>query len=232
MAELQFTIVGRGPGWIAIDKPSGYFVHRSREGDADQKFVLQSLSEQVGHHLYPVHRLDRAASGVLIFATSSEDAARLQSSMKDARKEYLALVRQETPERFESRRPLSDRDRTPPVVREAHTEFERLATFFRLSIVRARIHTGRRHQIRRHLHHLAHQIIGDTSYGKGKINAFFREEYGLPRLFLHAHTIHFAPAETPQSGVPSGTIIAPLPVDLRAFLLRLPDVPEDLVATL
>lgn len=209
--------------WVAVDKPPGYFVHRSREGERDQRFVLQPLSRQLGRHLYPVHRLDRACSGVLLFATSSSHAARLQTALAspESHKEYLALVRGETPPRFESRRPLSDRDRADRRSREAHTEFETIAHFFGLSLVRARIFTGRRHQIRRHLHHLAHQIVGDSTYGKGRINRWLREEYGLPRLFLHAHRLRF------QVDTRTVEVRAPLARDLAEFLGRLPESPEE-----
>lgn len=224
-----------GPGavshfdWVAVDKPPGYFVHRSREGEREQKYVLQPLSRQLEHHLYPVHRLDRACSGVLLFATSSNTAARLQEALAapTSHKEYLTLVRGETPARFESRRPLTDRDRADRRSREAHTEFETIAHFFGLSLVRARIFTGRRHQIRRHLHHLAHQIVGDSTYGKGRLNRWLREEYGLPRLFLHAHRLRF------QVGDASAVeILAPVALDLVEFLDRLPERPGEDVAWL
>ena len=110
----------------------------------------------------------------------------------------------------------------------ASSEFERIAEFSRCSLLRVRITTGRRHQIRRHLDGLAHQIIGDTTYGKGRINQWFRENYGLPRMFLHAARLAVA---HPATGEPLD-LRAPLPDDLRAFLTRLPDVDAELVAAL
>jgi len=209
--------------FVAASKPGGLIVHRTRES-SDRVFLLQELSAQVGRFLYPVHRLDRAASGAIIFAFSSEAARLLQAALgaEDARKEYLTLVRGSPPERWESADPLKNENGVPQAAR---TSFERLAEFFRLSLLRARIWTGRRHQIRRHLARAAHQILGDSTYGKGRINAFFRETYGLPRLFLHAESIEITHPRTGARLV----LRAPLAEDLRAFVLRLPDCPRELV---
>ena len=201
-------------------------VHRSSESQ-DRVFLLQVLSAQVGRFVYPVHRLDRAASGVIVFAFSSEDARLLQGTLNadDAKKEYLVLVRGSTPERWEVDRPLKNE---AGVQQAARSSFERIAEFFRLSLLRATIFTGRRHQIRRHLARSAHQVIGDSSYGKGKINRFFRETYGLPRLFLHATLLELRHPRTEKRMA----LRAPLPEDLRDFLKRLPDYPAAIVATL
>ncbi len=208
---------------VAVDKPGGLIVHRTRES-SDRVFLVQLVREQIGRHVYPVHRLDRAVSGVMAFATSSEAARALQESLgaPDARKEYLALVRGDAPDRGETDRPLtSDRG----VRREAFTEFECLARFSRMSLLRVRIRTGRRHQIRRHLSHLAHQVIGDTTYGKGRINRALRESYGLPRLFLHAALLDVRHPTLDERL----SVRAPLAADLREFLERLPDCPRSLV---
>ncbi len=214
-------ILHRDEQVVAVDKPPGLLVHRSREAP-DRDVLLQRVRDQVGAHVYPVHRLDRPTSGVVLFALSSEATRALQEALRapEARKEYLVLVRGSTPERFGSERPLGGKP--------ACTEFERLAELSRCSLLRARLHTGRRHQIRRHLAHLAHQAIGDTRYGKGRINAFFRDTYGLPRLFLHAALLEVA---HPATGEPL-RVQSPLAADLRAFLRRLPDAPPDLIAAL
>ena len=199
---------------IAVDKPGGMLVHRSREAP-DRVVVLQTLRDQIGAHLYPVHRLDRAASGVLVFALSPGAATGLHAAMKApaAEKVYLTFVRGEIEEDGVTDRPLSD-DRK--ISREAVTRWTRVDTIRGFSLVRVRIETGRNHQIRRHLAHLAHQIVGDTTHGKGGINRWLREEYGLPRLFLHAERLAF---EHPASGARLA-IEAPLAGDLAAFLDR------------
>lgn len=216
-AESPIEVLYRDAAMVAVAKPAGLLVHRTR-ASSDRHFLLQTLRDQLGSYLFPVHRIDRAASGIIVFAFSSEGARLLQMSIcaDSARKEYRVLVRGSTPERWESRRPLTGPSGEP---QPAWSTFEKIAELSRSSLVRAWIHTGRRHQIRRHLAHQSHQVIGDTSYGKGKINRFLRERYGLPRLFLHARRLDIS---HPRSGEPL-TIEAPLAEDLRCFLERLPD---------
>jgi tRNA pseudouridine65 synthase len=222
----EIRVLHRDEHIVVVNKPGGMLVHRTKES-ADTVFLLQEMRNQLGLHVFPVHRLDRAVSGAIAFALSSEDARELQASMskENARKEYLALVRGSTPAEGESRRPLTADN---GVKKEAHTSFEKIAELSRCSLLRVRIYTGRRHQIRRHLSHLAHQLIGDTSYGKGRINAFFREEYGLPRLFLHASRLEI---DHPRTGKRL-EIFSPLADDLRRFLKRLPDHDASLLETL
>ena len=208
---------------IVADKPPGLLVHRSRES-SDRVFLLQLLRDQVGRYLYPVHRLDRAASGAIAFALSSETARQLQASLTSptARKEYLALVRGSAADSGEIDRPLTGANGEK---KDALTRYEKLGEIYRSSLLRVRIFTGRRHQIRRHLAHLSHQLIGDTTYGKGKINRFLREEHGLPRMFLHCARLGF---EHPGSGK-RVEVRAPLAEDLRVFLLNLPGCPSQLL---
>lgn len=191
---------------VAIDKPPGMLVHRSKES-ADRVFVLQTLRDQLGRRVYPVHRLDRPASGVMAFGLDPDAARDLQESLRDATKEYLVMVRGETAPAFSSDRPLtSDKG----VKQEARTDFERIESRRGFTLLQARPATGRRHQIRRHLAHLGHQVVGDTQHGKGRINRWLREEYGLPRLFLHASRVE----------CPMLRAEAPLPGDLGDFLRR------------
>jgi len=196
---------------VVVDKPPGMLVHRSRES-SDRTFLLQTLRDQIGARINPVHRLDRPASGVLLFATNGEYARFFQEALRqpDAVKRYLVLVRGETATSFSSDRELtSDSGKK----QSARTEFERVAEYDGFTLLGARIRTGRRHQIRRHLSHLAHQVVGDTAHGKGRINAWLREEFGLTRLFLHAERLECAH--------PDGSRLAiecPLAPDLVEFL--------------
>ena len=222
--NIELELLHEDDDVVAVNKPGGLLVHRSRES-ADKIVLLQELRNQVGRYVYPVHRLDRAASGVIVFAYSSPTARSLQESLNspDAVKEYLTLVRGSAPEHVVTERPLTDET---GVKKAATTEVWRLAEFSGLSLLRVRIKTGRRHQIRRHLAHLRHQILGDTTYGKGRINQEFRDKYGLPRLFLHARLLDIKHPTTEDRLV----VHAPLKEDLREFLTRLPDCPRDVVA--
>ena len=210
---MAIEILYRDETAVAVHKPGGMLVHRTREAvDADE-WLLQLVRREVGKRVYPVHRLDRAASGVILFALSSDDTRRWQEALKapETAKTYVAVVRGTCPEGWCMDRPLTS-DRGVP--REARTSFERIATFEGLSLVRVRLHTGRRHQIRRHLAHSAHQIVGDSTYGKGRINRYLREERGLPRMFLHASSLE---VDHPATGERI-RIDCPLSEDLRRFL--------------
>jgi len=198
---------------VAVNKPSGLLVHRSAES-RDRVFLLQTVARLIGQHLYPAHRIDRAASGVVLLGMNPEDARWLQPALKEATKEYLVLVRGDPPDEFESDRPLGDEKK---IKREAHSSFVVEERFLRTTLLRVRISTGRRHQIRRHLAHLAFQILGDTTYGKGRLNQEFRDRYDLHRLFLHAARvrIYHEPEERELD------VAAPLAPELEAVLARL-----------
>ena len=207
---------------LAVDKPPGLLVHRTEQARGERDVVLQRLRDQIGQFVYPVHRLDRPTSGVLIFGLSGEAAGALHEALtaESAKKEYLALARGFPGEGWTCARPLTGRP--------ARTTFRHLAQWGRSAFLHARLHSGRRHQVRRHLHHIAHQILGDTQYGKGRINRFLRETYGMPRLCLHAWRLSL---EHPEGG--RLELEAPFPADLEAFFLRLPEVEaKDLQAAL
>lgn len=205
---------------VAVSKPSGMLVHRDDHHPAEPA-ALQTVRDQVGRFLYPVHRLDRATSGVLLFAFSSRDAAALQRCMAEpsARKEYLALVRWPGSFPLLSRawtcdRPLQD-ERC--VARPAYSAFEATEVFRRCALCVCRIHTGRYHQIRRHLNHCGRHVLGDTTHGKGRLNALYRTRYGLSRLFLHAQCVV---VRHPRAGDPLA-LVDPLPPELCAVIARL-----------
>jgi tRNA pseudouridine65 synthase len=203
--------------FVAVNKPSGIVVHRGWANDGTP--ALQRVRDRVGAHVYPVHRLDRGASGVLLFARTSEMAARLHAALATATKHYLALVRGVPPEGGVIDHALARRDGAERVA--ALTEYRRLCTVEaaarRLALVEAVPRTGRLHQIRRHLKHLGHPIIGDANYGQGALNRALRAEVGLARLALHARTLELV---HPETGVRI-VLQAPVPEDMAGPLLRL-----------
>jgi len=214
------TILRQEEDFVAVSKPSGLLVHRD-EHHPDAPAALQLVRDQIEQHLYPFHRLDRATSGILLFGLSRKAAAGLQKSLAaaDAHKDYYALLRhpgsnQELGDSWVSERPLSDDKGNQ---KECRTDFEVVETFDRCALVRCRIYTGRYHQIRRHANHCGRHVIGDTTHGKGRINALFRERYGLGRLFLHLQRVEMAHPKTGDRFV----IEDPMPEELTAVLDRL-----------
>jgi len=202
---------------VAINKPAGLLVHRSNIDRYETRFAMQMLRNQIGQHVFPVHRLDKPTSGVLLFALNSETARKMGDifSSRDTEKEYLAVVRGYTDEQGLIDYPLkeeldkkSDRKaRQNKEAQEAVTEYRRLATVelpyavgryptARYSLLRLTPKTGRKHQLRRHLKHLFHPIVGDTTHGDGKQNQFFRDQLDCHRLLLAAVKLSFTHPET------------------------------------
>ncbi len=199
---------------VAIDKPPGLLVHRSNLDRHETRFALQLLRDQIGRRVYPVHRLDKATSGVLLFALDPDDARCLaqQFEARTVRKEYLAIVRGYCPARGTVEHPLEDETGTSAraAPREARTDYQCLRTVelpvavdryatSRYSLVALRPHSGRRHQLRRHMKHIAHPIIGDATYGKGVHNRFFRQHFACDRLLLACVSLTF---QHPRTQVP------------------------------
>ena len=213
-------VVHQEETFVAVSKPGGLLVHRD-DHHPNAPAALQVVRDQLGKYLYPFHRLDRATSGLLLFGFSREAAAALQASLsaEDAHKDYVALLRwpgsnRELPDTWLCDRPLHDEK---DVAREARTEFTLLEKFRHCALVRCRIFTGRYHQIRRHANHSGRHVLGDTTHGKGRINAAFREKYGLPRLFLHLERISMRH----PSGGTHLELFDPLPMDLATVLEQL-----------
>ncbi|HIO95878.1 MAG TPA: tRNA pseudouridine(65) synthase TruC, partial [Campylobacterales bacterium] len=197
---------------VAINKPSGLLVHKSPIDKRETQFALQLVRDQIGQYVYPVHRLDKPTSGVLIFALSSEVARLLSEAFKvhTIQKEYIAVVRGYTKEEelidYDLKVILdkkADRDRNKnKEPQEAQTYYRQLATVelpypvsrypvARYSLLRLLPNTGRKHQLRRHMKHILHPIVGDTKYGRNEHNNLFREKFDSYQLLLHARSIKF-----------------------------------------
>ena len=194
-------ILWRDEHLVAVYKPAGWLVHRTGLDAGETRFVMQTLRDQLGQHVYPVHRLDKGTCGVLVMALHSAAARALSQAFEHGatHKRYLAVVRGWAPEAVEVDHALKPDDApADAAVQDAHTRFRRMAQLTlpeasdarfattRASLVEAVPTTGRRHQIRRHLKHLAHPIIGDATHGKGPINRWWADRLGQQRLWLHA----------------------------------------------
>jgi tRNA pseudouridine65 synthase len=200
---------------VAVEKPAWAVVHPTR-GARGALVVVRALAAQLDAEVFPVHRLDRQTSGVLLLARSATAAATLGAEFREerVRKTYLGLCRGALSESLRIDRPVPEGGTHRP----ACTEVEPLEVLCgRYTFLRARPRSGRRHQIRYHLKHASHPLAGDTEYGRGDINRFFRERFGLHRLFLHAESLRVLHPTEPRFL----ELASPLPADLGAVLERL-----------
>jgi tRNA pseudouridine65 synthase len=180
------VILHRDARCVAVDKPSGVATHRGWDDGDDA--LLQQVRDLVGAYVYPVHRLDRGASGVVLFALDKDAARAFSEAWPEADKRYVAITRGHPPEHVVIDHPVLKEERGGERL-PAVTEIWRTQTFGRYAVVEARPHTGRLHQIRRHLKHIACPLIGDVRYGKGEHNRIFRDRFALYRLALHCTSL-------------------------------------------
>lgn len=211
MPEETLRLLHLDADLVAIDKPPGLLVHPSGLDAHEDRTALKLLRDQLGERLWPLHRLDKGTSGVLLFARHA-DAARewgLAFEQRRVAKRYRALVRgwpdaQGTIDQALARDPELPSEGQPRL--PAVTRFRRLATYewpfavdarhatSRYALVEAEPLTGRRHQIRRHFKHIAHPLVGDATHGKGAHNRAVAAWLGVQRLWLHAESVELATA--------------------------------------
>ena len=201
MEKEPLEIIYQDEYLVAINKPHGLLVHRSWIAAHETVFALQLLRDQIQKKVFPIHRLDRKTSGVLLFALDKETAKLLQEEFTQQRisKKYFAIVRGFFPEQIEVDYPLTN-DRNKK--QDAITIFQKIKTTeldipfgkhptSRYSLIQAFPKTGRQHQIRKHCNHLRHPIIGDRPHGCNKQNRLFKEKWDLVTMLLHAKELRF-----------------------------------------
>lgn len=216
----MFEILYQDDYIVAINKPTGWLVHRSWLDRHEKTVVMLTLRDQIGQHVFPIHRLDRPTSGVLLFALSSEVANLfMQSFMKrEPKKSYRAIVRGyikesgviDYPLLFEHDK-IADKHQTgEQKIQEAITNYEPISTIeipivsqqfstSRFSYIKLSPMTGRKHQLRRHMKHIFHPIIGDNKYGDLHQNRNFEQFFDYKRLYLHAKEYSFIHPVTNES---------------------------------
>lgn len=205
----QVRILYQDSSIVVVDKPPGFQVHTPehwiRTGQTlNRNNLMKQVRNQIGQYVYPVHRLDRATSGVLVFALSPEIAQALQKQFQDheVKKIYIALVRGWAEDSGRLDTPLT-RELKQGELQEALTEYETLSRFSlpiqtrehhsdsRYSLLRVQLHTGRLHQIRRHLRKISHPIVGDTVHGDGVHNRLWKNLVQGSGLYLKAYSLEF-----------------------------------------
>jgi tRNA pseudouridine65 synthase len=211
MTVTALEILYQDEACVAVNKPPGMLVHPTKLDPHSHSSVQQLLHRQMGMRVFPIHRLDRPTSGVLLFGFSAESTRYLsqQFEQRQVVKKYIAIVRGHTDPSGQIARPLKERldrisdpgaDRDKPA-QEAITDYETVArselpfsagrySTSRFSLVELRPLTGRGHQIRRHLNGIAHPIIGDTRHGDHRHNQFFKNEFNLSRLLLASTSLN------------------------------------------
>lgn len=195
LTTIELSILYQDQAIVAINKPHGLLVHRSRIARDAEVFALQLLRDQIGEVVFPAHRLDRKTSGVLLFAKSKDMNAYLQEQFREHKVEkvYHALVRGFTPKSGSIDYALKNEDK----IQEAQTDYLTLAQYelplpfgkfptSRYSLVELRPHQGRFHQLRKHMAHIFHPIIGDRPHGCNKQNKLWKEHFGMTKMLLHA----------------------------------------------
>lgn len=236
--QEQLPIIHRDEHLIAVHKPSGLLVHRTFLDRHETRFAVQILRDQIGQHVHPVHRLDRGTSGVLLFALDKDVCreAAAQFEKQQVEKTYLAVVRGHPDECGIIDHPLTHQfddyefraANATAAAQEAITRYRRLAVAelphavdryptSRYALVELMPQTGRRHQIRRHLKHIAHPIVGDATYGKGRHNRLFQDLFNCHRLLLACLEMRL---NHPVSGL-ALTLRAPLADDFASVIGQL-----------
>ncbi len=209
---LELEVLYQDEHIVAVFKPSGLLVHRSIIDRYETRFAMQLLRDQLGRRVYPLHRLDKPTSGVLLFALSPEDAAVFGNLFEQnlVHKTYLAVVRGYLPAQGIVNHPLKEKldkiadkkARQDKPAQAAVTRYQLLDRIelpvavgryetARYSVVKLAPETGRKHQLRRHMAHLRHPILGDINYGDNKHNRVAREKWGLTGLALTACKVSF-----------------------------------------
>jgi 23S rRNA pseudouridine1911/1915/1917 synthase len=221
VSEPELRIVHRDDDLLVVDKPAGLVVHpaSSHRGET----LVDRLSELAGggesERPGIVHRLDKDTSGLMVVARN-EDAHRelsRQIKAREVQREYLALVEGALGSRTgtidaplgRDRRRRTRRSVRGAGEREARTHFEVLEQLAADTYVRARLETGRTHQIRVHFASIGHPVAGDAEYGG-------RARHGLQRQFLHAAHLSFTHPATSEELSFSSELPPDLAVPLEA----------------
>jgi tRNA pseudouridine65 synthase len=212
------TILHETPTALIVNKESGRLVHNSSYAGPKERSLRMNLGRVVGMRVFPVHRIDRPTSGIVVFARETEYVEQWQHALSapSTRKEYVGVATGVV----ETRRRMIDHHVKVRANEKKNARTEILggevSTDESCTLLLYRLHSGRKHQIRQHMKHLRQPLLEDTTYGKGRFNRPFRDAYGLDRLALHAWHLRITPPDAETEGAVS--IRAPLPQSLtRVF---------------
>ncbi len=211
-AFVPLNILYQDDALVVINKPAGLLVHRSKIDRHETQFAMQLLRDQIGQHVFPLHRLDKPTAGILVFGLSAEIAQKMMTVFvnNEVEKSYLAIVRgyiednglidyplKEQLDKMTDSKARQDKEAQSAIT--AYQSLEKIELPYpvgryqtaRYSLVKLNPKTGRKHQLRRHMKHIFHPIVGDTTHGDGKQNQFFRTRFNARQLLLTATEMIF-----------------------------------------
>lgn len=189
------NIIHQQNEFVVVEKPSGLTVHNDPSHD-----IVSLLSKHLSSNVFPIHRLDKGTSGLLLCTTQSDMVTTLQESLLRGTKQYQAIVRGVlSSEKGDWRYSITDTSegrRNPrgksQYRKKAHTGYELVSANQYLSLISLTLCTGRQHQIRKHCVLAGHEIVGDTRYGDTRYQKKMKARYGFDGIFLHAQHLKFS----------------------------------------
>jgi tRNA pseudouridine65 synthase len=197
--STAIEIIYQDDNLLVVNKPHGLLMHRTKMAKDAKTSLLKILREQTGLHLHPPHRLDRKTAGVVLLALNKEMSSYLNQQFRDRKvlKTYNAIVRGYTEDSGTIDYPIKNEKE---VIKEAVTHYKTLKRYecpwpsakhntSRYSLVSLRPETGRYHQLRMHMSHIFHPIIGDRPHGCNKQNRIWKELHEMTTMLLHAQKI-------------------------------------------
>lgn len=219
---MSLQIVFEDDYLICVHKPNNMLVHHARHSRnvSDEVSLLQLIEEEKGLKVYPIHRLDRKTSGIILLAKETQFISKFQDlfTADEIQKTYYGVVRGFSPDTKVIDSPVKGRDAN--VHKEALTHLKTLEQVLldipvkpydssRYSLVELSPKTGRMHQLRVHSNKISHPLIGDTKYGDKNHDMMFDEKFGWKNMFLHAGKLEFKHPFTSEEL----TLKAPFPKD-------------------
>ena len=201
---MSLEIIYQDSYCLLVTKPNNVLVHHAHHSrnKIDEKSLMQLIEDQLGTRYFPIHRLDRKTSGIILLATKKEYVSTFQAlfTNKKIKKIYYGVVRGYSQDNRIIDSPVKGRDAL--VYKEAESHLKRLDKIelnipvkpydsSRYSLVELTPTTGRMHQLRIHMNKLSTPLINDAKYGDKNHDTMYGEQFGWTNLFLHAGSLAF-----------------------------------------
>ncbi len=201
---MNLEIIYEDAYLLCVSKPNNVLVHHAHHSRnvADEDSLLQLIENELGIKAYPIHRLDRKTSGIIMLAKETKYVSKFQElfTNNEIQKTYFGVVRGYSPDSKTIDSPVKGRDAN--VHKEALTHLRTLEKITldipvkpydssRYSLVELAPKTGRMHQLRVHSNKISHPLIGDSKYGDKNHDVMFDENFGWTNMFLHAGKLEF-----------------------------------------